>query len=283
MTSGKAEQSVFRRNVVLILGLGLLVCGVTSVLGAPVIDENYINEVAEQVMDKLPPGIRSSLSGNGFMSATIQALLMILVTEIGDKTFFIAAVLAMKNPRGLVLTGALLALYIMTVLSVIMGKAFPLLFSKKYSSVVAAVLFVYFGVVLLRDWYKMRDQADEESEELHEVEEELAKKEPTEGSTQIPSWALVLVSPILLRSFSLTFVAEWGDRSQIATIAFAAAQNAYGVVLGCVIGHTICTALAVLGGRLLASRISEKTVALFGGITFLLFAVMTIVNKEWMD
>jgi putative Ca2+/H+ antiporter (TMEM165/GDT1 family) len=27
-----------------------------------------------------------------------------------------------------------------------------------------------------------------------------------------------LVSPVLLESFTLTFLAEWGDRSQIATI-----------------------------------------------------------------
>lgn len=71
----------------------------------------------------------------------------------------------------------------------------------------------------------------------------------------------------------LTFLAEWGDRSQIATIALAAAKDPYGVTVGGILGHCFCTGLAVGGGRLLAARISEKTVAYVGGITFFVFAV----------
>ncbi len=71
----------------------------------------------------------------------------------------------------------------------------------------------------------------------------------------------------------LTFLAEWGDRSQIATIALAAAKDPIGVTVGGILGHCFCTGLAVIGGRLLAARISEKAVAYVGGATFFLFAV----------
>lgn len=77
---------------------------------------------------------------------------------------------------------------------------------------------------------------------------------------------------ILTQAFTLTFLAEWGDRSQIATIAMAAAQDPVGITAGAVIGHSLCTGLAVLGGRMLAARISEKTVATGGGALFMLFA-----------
>ena len=33
----------------------------------------------------------------------------------------------------------------------------------------------------------------------------------------------------------------------------------------------VCTALAVIGGKMLASRISEKNISLIGGVLFLLF------------
>ena len=46
---------------------------------------------------------------------------MILVSEVGDKTFFIAAILAMTNNKMVVFLGALSALYLMTILSAVLG------------------------------------------------------------------------------------------------------------------------------------------------------------------
>ena len=46
--------------------------------------------------------------------------MMIWVTELGDKTFFIAAILAMRFDRLIIFTGALGALAVMTVLSAVM-------------------------------------------------------------------------------------------------------------------------------------------------------------------
>jgi len=83
--------------------------------------------------------------------------------------------------------------------------------------------------------------------------------------------------PILAQAFTITFVAEWGDRSQIATIAMAAAQEPFGVTLGACIGHALCTGLAVIGGRLLSTRISERAVACSGGVLFLIFALHSLI------
>jgi len=78
-----------------------------------------------------------------------------------------------------------------------------------------------------------------------------------------------LVNPVFLEAFVLTFLAECGDRSQLATIALATYYNAIGVTIGCILGHGICTMGAVVGGKMLALRISPRPVAIFGGLTFL--------------
>lgn len=53
----------------------------------------------------------------GFIQAFIGSFSVIVVSELGDKTFFIAAIMAMRHPRVMVFLGAILALAFMTVLS----------------------------------------------------------------------------------------------------------------------------------------------------------------------
>ena len=66
---------------------------------------------------------------------------------------------------------------------------------------------------------------------------------------------------MLVEVFTLTFLAEWGDRSQIATIGLAASSNVLGVTLGGCLGHAVCTGAAVAGGKGMATMISERAVA----------------------
>jgi len=56
----------------------------------------------------------------------------------------------------------------------------------------------------------------------------------------------------------MTFLGEWGDRSQIATIAMAAGQDYWWVTGGAISGHAVCTAAAVIGGRAVAGRVSMR-------------------------
>jgi Ca2+/H+ antiporter, TMEM165/GDT1 family len=226
----------------------------------------------------------------GFWKGFTSGVAMILATEIGDKTFFIAAVLSMRQQRSAVFCGAIVSLYVMTVLSSIMGLVLPRLIPVAYTHILGGILFLYFGIKLLLDAKGM--EGNRVSEELEEVEEELLhpKKadEETADSLEVESGGGTSssrhsrnslkqgFSKIAMQSFTLTFLAEWGDRSQIATIALSAAKNPYGVTLGGCIGHTLCTGLAVLGGRMLAARISEKTVSIFGGIIFLVFGIHSV-------
>lgn len=53
----------------------------------------------------------------GFIHAFVAAISVIIVSELGDKTFFIAAIMAMRYNRLTVLAGAMLALGLMTCLS----------------------------------------------------------------------------------------------------------------------------------------------------------------------
>jgi putative Ca2+/H+ antiporter (TMEM165/GDT1 family) len=214
---------------------------------------------------------------------------MIIFTEIGDKTFLVAALMAMRHDRLVVFTAALAALGLMTVLSAVLGHIAPTLLPKRLTTFAAALLFLFFGAKMLREGLEMDREAGV-GEEMREVEQELEEKEhdlarrdrknsnphslesgrlssrspsPSKGDHSRGSGGLtnlfsLLLSPAWVQTFVMTFLGEWGDRSQIATIAMAAGQDYWWVTLGAITGHACCTGLAVLGGRALAGRVSMR-------------------------
>ena len=211
-----------------------------------------------------------------FWSALLNSIAMIIVTELGDKTFFIAAIMAMKHPRLLIYGGAMGALALMTVLSAAIGFALPNILPKKYTHYAAIGLFVFFGYKLLTEAYEMHKSPPKKNEELEEAEEELKEMHSSDVESGSHGKRRQEVMNIFVKAFTLTFFAEWGDRSQVATIALASAKDPFGVTIGGTLGHALCTGLAVVGGRLLATRISEKQVALAGGVLFIVFALHSV-------
>ena len=216
----------------------------------------------------------------------------------------------MRHPRLIVYVGALGALAAMTVLSAVIGYALPLVLPKTYTHYASIIMFTFFGLKLLQEARELYSQKEhKKNEELEEVEAELGvrasdneeehkmedveaamntKTSPTvEGSKSTVREnkkndkakgrsSAVTKFAVFVQSFTLTFFAEWGDRSQIATISLASVNDPVGVTIGSFVGHAACTGLAVIGGRLLATRISERQVALAGGTVFLLFAAHSL-------
>ncbi|KAJ1967121.1 GCR1-dependent translation factor 1 [Dimargaris xerosporica] len=292
----------------------------------------------------LPTTARLGYLSHDQAQAFVSSILMTIVSEIGDKTFFIAAIMAMKHSRMLIFSAAISALAVMTVLSAVMGRVLPSFLPRNYVNLAAALLFLIFGIKMLMEGWEM--DADHAQKELDETSAELdneKKKEEaidmeageftigggdamttappmkrtnsrytrspnstvdmanaTDGSgttdgtkslslsprtannkqsppglvERLTRLAHLVFSPAFLQTALIMFVAEWGDRSQLTTIALAAAQGVVWVSLGTILGHSLCTGLAVIGGRFLATQISVRTVTLSGGILFILFGLV---------
>ncbi|XP_024524893.1 protein PAM71, chloroplastic-like isoform X2 [Selaginella moellendorffii] len=202
------------------------------------------------------------------------AFLLIFFSELGDKTFFIAAILASRRSNVAVFTGTFGALVAMTLISVVLGRAFHYIdgvlpFSLGSNEIplddlAAVALLIYFGVSTLLDASSM--EGSKSQEEQQEAELAVAGVNGGGGST----------SSVVISTFALVFVAEWGDKSFFSTIALAAASSPVGVVAGAIAGHGAATLLAVLGGSIMGNYISEKAIAYIGGTLFLVFAGETL-------
>jgi len=248
------------------------------------------------VVDPAAAEVEAANSINfGFIHAFIASLSVIIVSELGDKTFFIAAIMAMRHPRTIVFVGAIGALGLMTALSVFLGYATTVI-PRKYTFYISTALFAIFGLKMLKEGWEM--DPNEGQEEMEEVQQELKQKEAeleaerkgvpdveSDGEavkskiqrSRVYRMFAKLCSPILIQSFTMTFLAEWGDRSQLTTIILGSREDPIGVTIGGTLGHALCTGLAVIGGRLIAQKISIRTVTLVGGVVFLLFALSALV------
>lgn len=241
------------------------------------------------------------------LNALLASFSVIIVSELGDKTFIITAIMAMKNSRLIVFLSSATALLLMTILSVGMGIAVTVV-PKLYTHYASIVLFLCFGLKMLKEAYDM--QSESEESEFDEVKRSLEESEQTDGlktvgltvnsnpddqsriadntakpvgnSEEVPSVSpelikTVQVAPIIIKVFTMILIAEWGDRSQISTIILAARDNTIGVFVGSLSGHVLCTGLAVIGGHFIANMISAKTMTLLGGLTFLSFTALAVV------
>ncbi len=88
-------------------------------------------------------------------SGCLAAFALIFLSEIGDKTFFIAALLAMRVGKWLSFTGSVAALSLMTFVSVGIGVVFKNVPDQFSSSIpigqyLGIALLVYFGLKTLK-------------------------------------------------------------------------------------------------------------------------------------
>lgn len=210
--------------------------------------------------------------------AFTSSFAMILATELGDETFIIAAVMAMRHPKLVVLGGALSALYFMTVLAAILGVVLPNLISEETVHSCATGLYIFFGARLIWIGAHAEEEAEDKADEFKEVENHLQESDENAKKGLLRRMCDSIVTPVFLQAGIMTFIAEWGDRSQIATISLAAHQNPIGVIFGAMAGHTICTSLAVYGGEWLGKRISARVVAFGGGTLFMIFALLNFLG-----
>lgn len=218
----------------------------------------------------------------------LLAISMILVSEIGDKTFLIAALMAMKHNKYTVFLASIASLAIMTLLSGIFGQTFTSFFPETLITWVASILFFVFGFKILKEAKEM-DKDTGVEEELQEVEQDISNSALNSESNLLESGGVLksnnfskfsssvkakinkMFSPLFIQVFVMVFLGEFGDRSQISTVVMAGSGSFWPVILGSIMGHAFCSAIAVIFGVLLASRIKMRTVTFIGGALFIIF------------
>ena len=196
------------------------------------------------------------------------SLTAITLAELGDKTFFMALILAARHRGRDVFIGAFTALTAVTLLSLGLGYGLRELLPPTVVPWLAAMLFLGFGLKLLVDAQGMgADEADEEEQEAEQAINEAERRRRISTT-----WA------VIWEAFVLVFLAELGDRTQFTTIVLATAPafTFVGLLAGTLLGHALVTWLAVGAGKWIGGRISEKLLYRLSGGLFLVFGLFSL-------
>jgi len=80
--------------------------------------------------------------------------------------------------------------------------------------------------------------------------------------------------------FGTVFIAELGDKTQLATLLFAADKDVskWLVFIGASLALIATSALGVLGGAVISQYVSERTLHTVAGIGFIAIGIWTLVR-----
>ena len=188
--------------------------------------------------------------------AFVSALGLIALLELGDKTQLVTISLATKHPWREVLAGAALGLIAATAIGAAVGGLLAATLGAwlTYIKIGGGVLFILIGV-----WTVVQALRHHFREEPQEVVKEKRSA--------------------FITALSFNFLAEFGDKTQIAVIILAATYDApVSVFLGGSAGLSLIAVSSVVIGAGLARVLSEKWLRLISTTLFILAGVLLIVE-----
>ena len=86
---------------------------------------------------------------------------------------------------------------------------------------------------------------------------------------------------ILMTVFTSVFIAELGDKTQLATMLFAADKDSskLTVFAGAALALVLTSAIGVAAGSIVSQYVSEKTLQYVAGVGFIGIGLLTLIKE----
>jgi putative Ca2+/H+ antiporter (TMEM165/GDT1 family) len=177
------------------------------------------------------------------MTAFLASLAFVVLAEMGDKTQLLAMAFASRFRWQTVMWGVLAATAANHLLAAAAGRWLATIVPLGTIKIAAAASFVLFGL-----WTIRGDRLEGEEE----------------GYRVSPFWTVAVAF----------FIAEMGDKTQLATISLAVKYNAIWTVwMGTTAGMMVADAIGIVVGIVMGKHIPERAVKWAAALVFIAFGV----------
>jgi putative Ca2+/H+ antiporter (TMEM165/GDT1 family) len=177
------------------------------------------------------------------VTAFLTSLAIVFLAEMGDKTQLLAMAFATRFRWQTVLWGVFAATVANHLFAVLVGNYLTELIPLASIKIAAAASFILFGL-----WTIRGDEPSGEDKKFNFS----------------PFWTVTIAF----------FIAEMGDKTQLATVALAAEFNTVMPVwAGTTTGMLIADAVGIIVGIVLHKKIPEKQIKWFAALVFIAFGL----------
>jgi putative Ca2+/H+ antiporter (TMEM165/GDT1 family) len=184
------------------------------------------------------------------MFSFLSSCFFIFLAEMGDKTQLVALSFATKFKPLKVVTGIFIGTIFSHLMAVLIGQNLNLIIPLQYLRVIVGLSFIAFGIWTLK------------GDTLNGQE---GKKRSRLG-------------PVLTVSAAF-FLAELGDKTQLATVSLAAEYRSfYGVWMGSTIGMVAADSLAIVLGVIAGKKLPEKVIKYVSALIFVVFGLAILAK-----
>jgi putative Ca2+/H+ antiporter (TMEM165/GDT1 family) len=183
------------------------------------------------------------------MADLLTAFGLVFLAELGDKSMLLAVAFALRYRPLPVLGGIAIAAFTMLGLSTLVGAALGAALPERAVTIGAGLLFLGFGIWTLLG----EDDDDHEGEGLRSTS-------------------------VLFGVTAAFLVAEFGDKTMLATLALAGGQAPVPTWLGAGAGMTAASGIAIALAVLAGAKLPERVLHLLAAGAFLLFGVLLLVS-----
>jgi len=195
--------------------------------------------------------------------AVASAFGVVFVAELGDKTQLLALGYGARHGLRTVVIGLTLGYAAAGAVAALVGGLLGATLPERPIGLAAGALFLLFAVLAWRDLDDAHDDGDDDDGDDDHLQH---------AERRVPTRSVVA-------SIALTIaIAEFGDKTQLATAALAAQANPFATWLGATGGVVTAGTLGAVAGSRIGRRIEPRKIQIASAVLFAGFGVALIAT-----
>lgn len=196
-----------------------------------------------------------------FIYPIIISFLLVFISELGDKTQLLVLSFSSKTKAKNIILGVALGSLISHGIAILFGSALSILNNIQFQQTlkfITHISFILFGILSFISINKT------DSEDSNKFIDKILH-------THLNYTTIIALSII---------IGEFGDKTFLSSIGLGIQYPYYKIslIIGSVIGMVLSNSLALIFGKLLLSKISEKSIKALSGTLFIIFGILGFFN-----